>query len=544
MHTASDSTAPDACADTCAQRITALLDPDAYAHPVQSVRLLETHISWVLVAGDYAYKIKKPVDFGFLDFSTLDKRHYFCQEEVRLNRRLAPEWYLDVVPVTAQGARCQMNGSGPVVEYAVRMRAFPADATLDRCGSILPTQMDAIADAVATFHQRTATAPDKGDYGSPASVLAPARENFRQIRSHPLAGEFEAVLDRLELWTQSEAERLQEHFVRRRDEGFIRECHGDLHLGNIAWVNDAPLIFDCIEFNPGLRFIDVVSEVAFLFMDLEARGHPALAWRFLNRWLEQTGDYEGMAAFRFYRVYRAMVRAKVALLGAGPDDAGALQAARQYVDLAVRASTISPAALWLMHGVSGSGKSWLSQALLERCGALRLRSDVERKRLFGLAPLASSDTVAGGIYGSEASRQTFARLQAWAAYLLGEHFLVIVDATFLHRLHRQPFEAKADTLNLPWRIISLSAPESRLKARVLERQQAGSDPSEATLEILERQLAGREPLGPDELRHQCPWDSESQDDLAELVVCLNPSNVVDAAQNLDPPLLGNGPSRS
>ncbi|TCJ19769.1 hypothetical protein EZJ19_01160 [Parasulfuritortus cantonensis] len=496
-----------------------LLEPAAYPHPVAAVRLIETHISWVLVAGDYAYKIKKPVDFGFLDFSTPDKRRACCEEEVRLNRRLAPDTYLDVVAVTDAG----MAGSGPVRDWAVRMRAFPADATLDRETAVLPAQIDAIADRVAAFHAGIAQAPAASPYGTAAAAMHPVRENFRQLREQGLeaAGHGPRIAE-LEAWSEREFTRLGGHFDARKAAGFVRECHGDLHLGNIAWVAGAPLIFDCIEFNPNLRFVDVVSEVAFFCMDLIARGLDALAWRFLNRWLEHGGDYPGLAALRFYMVYRAVVRAKVAGFRAAQGDSGAMAEVGRYLDLALRLSRPGRPGLLLMHGCSGAGKTWLAQTLLERLAAIRLRSDVERKRLHGLPALADSRATAGDIYTAEASRRTFAHLADTADRLLAEAFPVIVDATFLGRGQRAAFIALAEARRLPWRLVSPVVDASVLRGRVAARLTRGDDASEADLGVLEDQLRNAEALLPEEAAHEvrCAGDADLPRVLCELDAAL------------------------
>lgn len=483
-------------------------------------RLIETHISWVLIAGPYAYKIKKPVNLGFLDFSTPERRRFCCAEEVRLNRRLAPDIYLSVEPVTAAG----VGGPGEVLDWAVKMRAFDADATLDRAAELTPAQIDAIADRVARFHEGVDPAPADSVFGSPEAVFQPIEQNYRQIRSlHPPAAALPG-LDRLEAWSRARQQALLPHLAARKAQGHVRECHGDLHLGNIAWVRGAPLIFDCIEFNPALRFIDVISEVAFLGMDLESRGRGDLAWRFLNRWLEGSGDYAGLAALSHYQVYRAMVRAKVEFIRAAQEaagDASAQQAeALRHLDLAESLARRRQPALLLMHGVSGSGKTWLSQMLLEALGAVRLRSDVERKRLFGLRPLEDSRAVAGGIYTPEAGRRTFEHLHSTAAGLLDMGLPVIVDATFLLRAHRQPFLDLARQLGVPLRVITLEADEALLRARVAERVRRRDDASEADLAVLEAQLGSREPLAGAEAEQAVAFGAASARDWPERIGAL------------------------
>jgi aminoglycoside phosphotransferase family enzyme/predicted kinase len=492
-----------------------LLDPAAYPHPVAAVRLIETHISWVFIAGEFAYKVKKPVDFGFLDFSTLEKRRVCCDEEVRLNRRLAPAIYLDVVAVTDTGI-----GPGEAREWAVRMRAFPSDATLDREAAVTPEQIDAIAERVARFHGEVERTPEGSEYGTPEKVMYPVWENFRQIRE--LLPSPPPLLAQLEDWSEREYLRLGDHFAARKANGFIRECHGDLHLGNIAWVDGAPLIFDCIEFNPDLRFVDVVSEVAFLSMDLIARGQEALAWRFLNRWLEHTGDYAGLAALRFYMVYRATVRAKVAGLRAGQGDAGAGAERMRYLDLAGRLGLTGRPALILMHGLSGSGKTWLSQRILEAHGAVRLRSDVERKRLFGLAPLADSAAIQADIYTPEASQRTFSYLLALAESLLAEGYRVIIDATFLKPMHRAPFTAMAARCGIRWRIASLKADVAQLERRIAERCDRRDDASEASLAVLEAQRHDYQAITGEEAEHCVEFDCGDTSAWPALIASLAP----------------------
>ncbi|MDD5388733.1 MAG: AAA family ATPase [Gallionellaceae bacterium] len=538
--------------------IAGLLDPAAYPHPAPAPRLIETHISWVILAGDYAYKLKKPVNLGFLDFSTLEKREHCCLEEVRLNSRLAPDIYLGVVAVA--GTPPKVEGEGAVLEWAVKMRAFPADATLDREAEITAAQIDAIADQVARFHGEIATAPVDGGFGSPDAVRAPVAENFRQLRSllPPPPGEgwgertapvqattskqaplplpqplpqgvrgADAV-DRLEAWSLAEGQRLADHFTTRRAEGHIRECHGDLHLGNIAWLTEelpplakggSPLIFDGIEFNPGLRFIDVISEIAFLCMDLMHRGQAPLAWRFLNRYLEHNGDYAGLTALPYYLVYRAMVRAKVTAIRASQSDGDFAETLR-YLELAQRITQRPAAALLLMHGVSGSGKTWVSQSLLEGLGAIRLRSDVERKRLFGLPALADSRALGQDIYSREAGERTLARLLGLTKTLLRVRFRVIVDATFIKRDWREPFQKLAEERGIPWWIAALEAPSEVLRQRVAARQASGHDASEAGPELLAAQLAAVEPFNEDELPHVVPLSGAPLQAVSQIQVLL------------------------
>ena len=288
----------------------------------EAVEVVETHISWVLLAGDYAYKIKKAVNLGFLDFSTLEKRRFYCAEELRLNRRLAPDLYLEVVPIAGSADHPVLNGPGPAIEYAVKMRRFPQACLLDQVllrGELTPETIDAIARRIADFHGRTAIADNESPFGTPERAHLPVAENFAQIRPRLRDNEDLIRLDELERWSEREYQARFNALAARKARGLIRECHGDLHLGNMALLDGEAVPFDCIEFSDNLRWIDVISEAAFLAMDLQDRGRPDLARRFLNAYLEQTGDYEGLEVLRYYLVYRAMVRAKVACIRAGQD---------------------------------------------------------------------------------------------------------------------------------------------------------------------------------------------------------------------------------
>ena len=276
---------------------------------------LETHISFVLLTGTYAYKIKKAVDFGFLDFTTLAARRFFCDEELRLNRRLAPELYLEVVPITGTVDAPVVGGPGPALEYAVKMREFPQNALASRllaAGLLEPADIDSLAARVAEFHGGIAVAAADGAFGASDEILRLAQRNFEVLAPLLATSPEQSELDELRAWTEREHAARRGAFLRRRQQGFVRECHGDLHLNNIARIDGEIVIFDGIEFNEAMRWIDVMSELAFTVMDLEDRGRADLAHRFLNAYLERTGDHAGLAVLPFYLAYRALVRAKIA----------------------------------------------------------------------------------------------------------------------------------------------------------------------------------------------------------------------------------------
>ena len=482
--------------------IASLLRPEAYPHPTGTIALLETHISWVLLSGPYAYKIKKPVSLGFVDFSTLERRRHFCQEELRLNQRLAADLYLDLVEIHGPPERAHLGGSGPVIEVAVRMRRFDQAGLLPEAlatGAVTGDQLEAYAERLALFHDAAAVAPLGGPYGTPEAVIAPAVANLEVLeRLHPELG-----ASTLARWTEREADRLQPLFADRLAKGRVREGHGDLHLGNLVLHQGGVVGFDCLEFNPALRWIDALSDVAFLAMDLEQRLEPVLAGRLLNRWLSTSGDYAGLATWRWYVTYRALVRAKVLALrleqlsaADAPDRQALASQLRSYCALAHRVSgRTRPGPLLLTRGVSGSGKSHRARALCQRHGWIHLRSDVERRRLFGRWGTALEPLRQGEAYAPSLTAELYDTLLPNAAEAVMQAGLpVIVDATFLKRQQRRVFIDLAERQQAPWLILDCPVTLEVARQRLAERQQKGMDPSEADEEVLLVQWAALEPL--------------------------------------------------
>ena len=488
--------------------ITALLAPGCYPHPAEGIELIETHISWVLLAGGFAYKLKKPVDLGFLDFSSLDARRVACEEEVRLNRRLAPQLYLGVVPITGTPESPCVGGDGPVLEYAVAMRRFDREnelAHLARRDRIAPRHIDGLARMLARFHASAAVVPIDSQFGTSDAMLAHCLENFRQVAASVRAPEEATTVDParlagLETWTLAEHARLAPLIESRRSRGCVRECHGDLHLANLVLIDDAVVAFDGIEFSAALRWTDVAADVAFTVMDLRRFGLDALARRLLDAWLEITGDFEAIVLMPFLLVYRAMVRAKVASLRAAQAvDPAQRRACRDEADeciaLAERCRNTTGPVLLVTCGVSGSGKSRLASRLLEAGDWVRIRSDVERKRLRGLEPAQrSTDTHGDGLYSSARTQATYARLARLASELLAAGVPVIIDAACLLRSQRATLRAVAAARRVPFGILVVHAPRDLLERRIRERASDGSDPSEATVEVLATQLGAMEPL--------------------------------------------------
>ena len=504
--------------------VASLRHPAAYPHPVDTVEVIETHISTVLLAGEHAYKLKKPVEFGFANFSTLARRREACEAEVRLNRRTAPDLYLGVVPVTSESrdGRPRFGGDGEPLDYAVHMRRFANGARLDQLagtGVLDSVCIDLLARAVATFHAACPRAPAHSAYGTAEQIHGWVRDTVSGLRL--LTGgqrltDLVPRVDRLARWTETEFTRRASTFGMRRAAGWVRECHGDLHLANIVQIDGQPVPFDCIEFNPELRFIDVASDVAFTWMDLIDHDLPGLAAQFLDGYLAATGDYDGLAVIRFYAVYRALVRALVALIRRDQPDRSLadarreLQACTRYVEVAERLTRTSLPLLVLTCGVTGSGKTTVSQHLLEHLGAVRVRSDVERKRLVGLAATEHHPQDLGaGLYDPGATRATYARLSTVAASILDAGFSAIVDATFQRRGDRHGFARLAARHGARSALVLCEAPVPTLRARVAARSAHGGDASDATLAVLGDQLARFEPPAAGEVGLICRIDTDA-----------------------------------
>jgi len=514
------TSAPDGASGPASSDLIEALRRRLQSQTGRAVRVVETHISWVLLDGRHAWKIKKPVRLGFLDFAELETRRRYCFEELRLNRRLAPEIYEAVVAVrgSPQDPRLDVDDAcddDPPIEYALRMKQFAAGALLSEKiadGSVEASQIDRFARRIAAFHESAARAGPDSRHGSPEEIAATTAQLLDGLDAQLGAGR----CAELRVWLDAQCRGLRSVFERRRVDGWIRECHGDLHLANVVVLDEQVTAFDCIEFDPALRWIDVQCDIAFLFMDLVAHERADLAYRFLDAWLQHSGDHAGVAVLRFYAVYRALVRTLVAAIRRtqGFDAGGA-----DYLALAGRLARERAPRLLITHGLSGSGKSFVAQRLLERSGAIRLRSDVERKRLFGLRALErSAARIDGGIYGPEATRRTFGRLRELASGLLEAGWPVIVDATFLRAGERRAFADLARELGVPFSILHCHADPELLRQRVKAREAAADDPSEADLAVLERQLAGHDALDEVERAHAIDVDTGRPTDIDDIAL--------------------------
>lgn len=449
--------------------------------------LVETHISWILLAGDLAYKLKKPVRLPFVDYSTVALRQHFCEEEVRLNRRLAPGLYLGVSRVTGTPDAPEFDGRGPVLDHAVRMKRFPAGALFSdqlQAGTLPVAAVDRFARILADFHAQAQPVAAGLD---PDGSLPLRRAQAALAGAQPLfeAAQASALAD----WLERQWQDLRGTWLARLAQGRVCDGHGDLHLANVVLVDGEVCAFDCIEFDPALRAVDPIDDAAFALMDFAARGRADLGWRFFDAWLERTGEYEGLALLRFQLVSRALVRAHVEhLRAAGSEDA------QRYARAALGWLRTDPR-LFITTGLPGSGKTFASQALLERRGAVRIRSDVERKRTFGLDALA--DTRAHGVdaYTPEATRRTYERLLALARPALQAGFPVVLDAAFLRRDERTAARGLARELGVPFAIVACEAPLEVLRARLRARTH---DASEADEQVLDRLAAAAQPLDPSE----------------------------------------------
>lgn len=480
----------------------------AYPHSVHGpIAVHETHISWIFLAGHFAYKIKKPITTDFLDYGSLEKRHHACCEELRLDSRYADGLYLEVVPVTFEDGQVRMDGDAQPIDFAVRMRRFAEGTLLSErieADQINIDEMIQLGTSIADFH-RHAPVTREADDCVLGEIFDQAMANLRCFRDVAIRDQ-DATLSQLQKWTEKTSKELRDLFRRRISDGFIRECHGDLHCDNIVFWQDHWVPFDGIEFNPKYSWIDVLSDISFLVMDLQHRRRHDLSACLLNAYLEQSGDYEALPLLRWYMVYRALVRAKVSLMRGKQTAGDSQQSSKQLATtrdlLSLASELMQPASrhLWITHGVSGSGKTTGSLQLVKAHAAIRLRSDVERKRLFRTSQ-ANQPTVGygQGMYSATASEATYQVLMRKARAILQAGFSVVVDAAFLKHGDRQRFQAMAKEENAAFQILTFHVDDAVLRRRVLDRSLVHNDASDADLSVLERQLIEQEPLTDDEL---------------------------------------------
>ncbi len=493
-----------------------MLVPEFYPHPVTlPIETIQTHASIVLLTGEFAYKLKKPVNFGFLDYSTVAKRQHFCQEELRLNQRGAKELYLEVVAIALQGDRYQFGNDGEIVDYAVKMVQFPQENLLSNlfaAGKIAETEIEDVAGVVATFHANANTSEYISSFGTIDCIRQSIEDNYHHTEKYIGRVQTQEQYAETKAYSDRYFSEHPELFAARVTDGFIRECHGDLHLRNICcclvshnpggslpaasrW-HDKILLFDCIEFNEPFRLVDTMYDVAFVVMDLESRGRKDLANRFLNTYTEQTGDWEGLQVLPLYLSRQAYVRAKVTsflLEDPGipePDKQAAANTARDYYHQAWAYTRVDRGRLIMLSGLSGAGKSTLGKQIAMRVGAIHLRSDAVRKHLGGISLLAKGDA---SLYTPEMTARTYDRVLDLAQKLTARGFTVVLDAKYDRVALRAAVIDLAQDRDIPLQILHCTAPAEVLRDRL--RQRTG-DIADATVDLLASQQADWEDFTP------------------------------------------------
>lgn len=471
-----------------------LLNPLAYPHRVKKIELVQTHISWVFLTGDFVYKIKKPVNFGFLDFTTLEKRHYFCQEEIRLNRRLSPEIYLDVVPVVKREGGVFIEGEGEIIDYAVKMRQLPQEACLTsllKRGKLTPEVMEKIAKIMANFYASSETNEEIAVYGLPEKIEVNIKENFEQTRPYIGRAITKEIYEALKHYSFGFLKDKRDLFLKRIEAGQIKDGHGDFHCANIYYDQNKVYVLDCIEFNTRFRYADVAADVAFLLMDLDFRQASPLGNYFLNAYLAQTNDFGLLSVLNFYRIYRAYVRGKISsfeadMPGISQDrQKAALARSKAYFELAYRYLQPTKPYLLATVGLLGSGKSTVARHLAARLGAIVIRSDAVRKHILGIKPDEHLYVPFGqGIYAPEITGQVYANILNLAKEALNVGFPVILDASFHKEAYRQGVRDLAQALNCPYYFLHLRCDENILKRRLAKRQKESGDISDGHLALL------------------------------------------------------------
>jgi len=482
-----------------------LLKPDAYPEHVTGVELVQTHVSYIFLTDRHAYKVKKPVDFGFLNFSTIDRRRFYCNEEVRLNRRLCPDIYEGVVELRETASGAAFHGNGTVIDYAVKMKRLPAGRMLDRLvdsGAVTRSDMREISRRIAEFHRTAPTSPSIAEYGRLERIMFNWQENFEQ--TVPFEGLTLPAHERevIRSWVESFAAGHGQVFQQRVDDGFIRECDGDIHLENICLDDGAVHIFDCIEFNERFRCCDTAADIAFLLMDLDYHGRHDLSDDVIDEYMARSGDRGLAVLIDFYKIYRAFVRGKVESFRlndgaiAPEDQALARRRAARYFRMArgyIERRRLKPT-LFITCGLMGSGKSTLAGQLAFELGIASFDSDTTRKQIAGMSPdTAAADAFGAGLYDRSSSDATYAALLQRAEEQLQNGASVIIDAAFPTRLRRIPFAALAERLQVPLVILHVACSEAENRRRLLEREASGRSVSDGRAELLAAQAAGFEP---------------------------------------------------
>ena len=492
--------------------VQALMDPGAYPQATSPVDMIETHISFIFFAGDYAYKVKKPVDHGFLDFTTLEKRRHFCEREVELNRRICPEVYLGVEEIREEAGRYAVGGPGRTMEYAVKMRRLPPESSMRRLlqeDGVSVQDVERVAARIARFHHKAETGPRITAFGDLGSVRQNVEENFAQTREFVGKALPRDVYDDLTAYSRAFMEERRPVFQARSAEGCIRDCHGDLHIAQIfletptedgAW--DGVSIIDCIEFNERFRCSDVAEDIAFLAMDLDFHGRPDLSRAFVAAYARESGDRGVSELLTFFKAYRAYVRGKVGcfcaedthLTVAAREEA--LETARAYFNLAHSyLPTLSSPALLLMSGVTGTGKSTLASELSRRWSMAHISSDLVRKDLAGIHPIVRRyEPFQEGIYSPQFSARTYDAMLSKAGQQLLTGKSVILDGTFRRADERTRAVDMARAIGADCWIVQCVLDEAEARRRLEKRAAEGDSPSDGRWELYQLQLQQWEPV--------------------------------------------------
>jgi len=504
-----------------------LLKPECFPHDVSELRVIETHIAWLITTGEYVYKIKKPVNFGFLDFSTLEQRRYYCEEELRLNQRMSSDLYLEVVAISGSETAPRLADAEHPIEYAVKLKQFESGHLLSELlerDQFNPAWLEQLAGKIADFHQRAPIVSPDSIWGEATSIGQLAEDNYQQINPSLLTQSDRTEIKRLAQHSRERFAKLEHLFRSRKLEGFVRECHGDLHLGNITLSDNRLVVFDCIEFNLEFRWIDRMADLAFLLMDLEARGHQRWANRCLNRYIEKSGDYAGFLLLPHYKSFRSMVRAKVAMLGEQPN----LEEFRRYLELTARYAEPAKPLLILMHGFSGVGKSRVAAQLAEEINAIEVRSAVERRRIYHELSRRGEEIE---LYGADMDMRTFHRMSEITEVLMQAGQTVILDATFLKQRLRRHFESLAERYSYPIRIIDCVAPEQVIRERLTERLERDQESTDADFSTFEKQLSLCDPLSEEEQTISLRADTTNPGAIETLVTELQSQSLIIKALN-------------
>lgn len=488
-----------------------LQKPSLYGSKVKSVKVLQTHISFVVLTGEYAYKIKKAVNFGFLDYSTLEKRKHFCEEEIRLNRRLCPDIYLGVVPITMKNSEVAFNGEGVVVEYAVKMKEFPQDNIMTKLlkqEKIDENVLDRICSILVRFYNSGERSKEIDEYGKVESVKRNTDENFEQMKEFIGVSIPRDDYDFIKKTTNSFLECKKDFFEKRIEKGFIKDCHGDLHTGNIVVDDDKICIFDCIEFNKRFRYGDVASDIGFLAMDLDFLGYPYHSSYFIEKYVEKNSDFDVFDVLNFYKGYRAFVRGKVNSFRLNENNLSQSEkkeiivTCRRYFDLAKYYASLcslqlneeKKPVLFVVTGLTGTGKTTVAGKISVDYHAFKISSDKLRKELAGVDIYERHyDKYNTGLYSPEKMRQVYDKMFEYATSLLRSNRNVVLDATFKTNALREEAVQIAKENNALCLFIYCSCPEEKVKEYLEERIKKKTI-SDGRWEIYVKQKESFEPL--------------------------------------------------